>query len=105
MKCSAGSLYPAIRSLGFVGTAPVLLSNFPSMKQIVLFTFAPYDKSSTTKYLATGDEKVNLRIWKIPDGESTIWVNYPTGIQSLAFSPNGTYLAVALWDTTIQILR
>lgn len=68
-------------------------------------TFAPNDKSSTTKYLATGDEKGNLRIWKIPGGESTIWVNYPTGIQSLAFSPNGAYLAVALWDTTIQILR
>ncbi|MCY4403872.1 MAG: hypothetical protein OXD54_14985 [Candidatus Poribacteria bacterium] len=67
--------------------------------------FAPNNKSNPIKYLFSGDEEGNLRIWKIPGGESTFWVNYPTGIQSLAFSPNGEYLAVALWDTTIQILR
>ncbi len=67
--------------------------------------FAPSEKLNSTEYLASGDEKGNLRIWKIPGGESTIWETYPTGIQALAFSPNGEYLAVALWDTTIQILR
>jgi len=67
--------------------------------------FAPDKISSETEYLASGDEKGNLRIWEIPGGKSTMWVNYPTGIQALAFSPNGEYLAVALWDTTIQILR
>ncbi|MCG9129384.1 hypothetical protein JT359_17485 [Candidatus Poribacteria bacterium] len=63
-------------------------------------------------YLASGDEKGNLRVWGIPyhtskilDTKSVIWETYPTGIQTLAFSPNGNYLAVALWDTTIQILR
>ncbi len=63
-------------------------------------------------YLASGDEKGNLRIWGIPyhlsktlETKSVIWETYPTGIQTLAFSPNGEYLAVALWDTTIQILR
>lgn len=63
-------------------------------------------------YLASGDEKGNLRIWGIPyhraeilETESVIWETYPTGIQALAFSPNGEYLAVALWDATIQILR
>ena len=63
-------------------------------------------------YLASGDEKGNLRIWRIPyhpskilETKSVIWETYPTGIQALAFSPNGEYLAVALWDATIQILR
>ena len=63
-------------------------------------------------YLASGDEKGNLRVWGIPyhtskilETKSVIWETYPTGIQALAFSPNGEYLAVALWDTTIQILR
>ena len=63
-------------------------------------------------YLASGDEKGNLRIWGIPyhqseilETKSVIWETYPTGIQALAFSPNGEYLAVALWDATIQILR
>lgn len=67
--------------------------------------FAPNPKTDVTEYLASGDEKGYLRIWKIPGGTSTIRVNYPTGIQTLAFSPNGSYLAVALWDTTIQILE
>ncbi|MDE0313580.1 MAG: hypothetical protein OXM61_01645 [Candidatus Poribacteria bacterium] len=67
--------------------------------------FAPNENSNSTEYLASGDEKGNLRVWKIPGGESIIWETYPTGIQALAFSPNGAYLAVALWDTTIQILR
>ena len=67
--------------------------------------FAPTEKPNSTKHLASGDEKGNLRIWEIPGGDSVIWENYPTGIQALAFSPDGKYLAVALWDTTIQILR
>ena len=62
--------------------------------------FAP-----TSDYLASGGEGGNLRIWDISEGESVIWETYPTGIQALAFSPNGKYLAVALWDTTIQILH
>ena len=61
--------------------------------------------SPTSDYLASGSEGGNLRIWDISEGESVIWETYPTGIQSLAFSPNGKYLAVALWDTTIQILH
>lgn len=67
--------------------------------------FAPNEKPNSTKYLASGDEKGNLRIWKIPGGDSVIWETYTTGIQALAFSPDGKYLAVALWDTTIQIYR
>ena len=61
--------------------------------------------SPTSQYLATGDEAGNLRIWDIWEGEAVIWETYATGIQTLAFSPNGDYLAVALWDTTIQMLR
>ena len=61
--------------------------------------------SPTSGYLASGSEAGNLRIWDISEDESMIWETYPTGIQSLAFSPNGAYLAVALWDATIQVLH
>ncbi len=61
--------------------------------------------SPTSDYLASGGEGGNLRVWDISEGESVIWETYPTGIQALAFSPNNAYLAVALWDTTIQILH
>ena len=61
--------------------------------------------SPTSDYLASGDETGDLRMWDISEGESVIWETYLTGIQALAFSPNGEYLAVALWDTTIQILH
>lgn len=60
--------------------------------------------SPTSDYLASGDESGDLRVWHISEGASVIWETYPTGIQALAFSPNGGYLAVALWDATIQIL-
>ena len=61
--------------------------------------------SPTSDYLASGDEAGHLRVWDISEGESIIWETYPTGIQALAFSPNDEYLAVALWNTTIQILH
>lgn len=61
--------------------------------------------SPTSGYLVAGGEAGNLRVWDISEGESIIWETYPTGIQSLAFSPNGDYLAVALWDATIQVLH
>ena len=61
--------------------------------------------SSTSDYLASGDEAGNLRVWDISKGESVIWETYSTGIQALVFSPNEKYLAVALWDATIQILH
>ena len=61
--------------------------------------------SPTSDYLASGNEAGNLRVWDISEGESIIWETYPTGIQALAFSPNDEYLAVALWDATIQILH
>ena len=61
--------------------------------------------SPTSDYLVSGDEAGDLRMWDISEGESVIWETYPTGVQALAFSPNGEYLAVALWDATIQILH
>lgn len=61
--------------------------------------------SSDANYLVSGDESGNLRVWDISGNESVIWETYPTGIQALAFSPKGEYLAVARWDATIQILH
>ena len=61
--------------------------------------------SPNATYLASGDEAGNLRVWDLSEADSVIWETYPTGIQALAFSPDAAYLAVALWDTTIQILH
>ena len=61
--------------------------------------------SPASDYLASGDESGYLRVWDISEGDSVVWETYPTGIQALAFSPDGEYLAVALWDATIQILH
>ena len=61
--------------------------------------------SPTSDYLVSGDEAGHLRVWDTSKGESVIWETYPTGIQALAFSPDSEYLAVALWDATIQILH
>ena len=61
--------------------------------------------SPTSDYLVSGDEVGHLRVWDISKGESVIWETYRTGIQTLAFSPDSEYLAVALWDATIQILH
>ncbi len=61
--------------------------------------------SPASDYLASGDESGYLRVWDISEGDSVVWETYRTGIQALAFSPNGEYLAVALWDATIQILH
>lgn len=59
--------------------------------------------SSSANYLVSGDEGGNLRVWDIRENGAVFWETYPTGIQALAFSPSGEYLAVALWDATIQI--
>ena len=61
--------------------------------------------SPSGRYLVSGDEASHLRVWDIAKGESVTWETYPTGIQALAFTPNDAYLAVALWDATIQILH
>lgn len=61
--------------------------------------------SPASDYLASGDESGYLRVWDISEGDSVVWETYLTGIQALAFSLNGEYLAVALWDATIQILH
>ena len=53
--------------------------------------------------LATGDEKGFLRLWDADTG--TRLAEYGTGlvIQSLAFSPDGRWLAIGLWNGTIGI--
>ena len=61
--------------------------------------------SPASDYLASGGEAGHLRLWKLETAETVLWETYPTGIQGLAFSPSGEYLAVALWDATIQMLR
>ena len=61
--------------------------------------------SSPSGTLASGDEGGNLVLWDIRTDDAVWRETYPTGIQSIAFSPNGESVAVALWDATIQILQ
>ena len=61
--------------------------------------------SPTSGTLASGDEGGNLVLWDIHTDDAIWRETYPTGIQSIAFSPNGESVAVALWDATIQILQ
>ena len=61
--------------------------------------------SATSGTLASGDEGGNLVLWDIRTDDAVWRETYPTGIQSIAFSPNGEAVAVALWDTTIQMLQ
>ncbi|MFK7943810.1 MAG: WD40 repeat domain-containing protein [Paracoccaceae bacterium] len=55
-------------------------------------------------YLASGDDKGQLRLWDIETGVMLADHNAGQLIQSLAFSPDGTLIAVALWDGTIGIV-
>lgn len=81
------------RALAF---SPSRLSRRPG------FPGLPLHPSGT---LASGDEGGNLVLWDIHTDDAVWRETYPTGIQSIAFSPNGESVAVALWDATIQILQ
>ena len=59
--------------------------------------------SPTSDILASGDEGGNFVLWDIRADDAVWRETYPTGIQSIAFSPNGESVAIALWDTTIQL--
>ena len=60
--------------------------------------------SPNGKLVATGDEKGLLRFWD--SGSGNLLLERRTGlvIQSVAFSNDGTKLAVALWDSTIGLV-
>lgn len=61
--------------------------------------------STTSGTLASGDEGGTLVLWDIRTDDAVWRETYPTGIQSIAFSPNGEAVAVALWDTTYQMFQ
>ena len=55
------------------------------------------------KYIALGDESGVLILLNIKQDEEVFALRVDTGIESLAFSHNGKYMAVGLFDSTIQI--
>lgn len=55
-------------------------------------------------YLATGDEKGWLRLWDTETGILLTERQAGQVIQALAFSPDGSWLAVSLWDGTIGLV-
>ena len=61
--------------------------------------------SPDDQFLATGDEKGWLRVWKPETGEKLYEGTTGLVIQSLAFSDDGRRLAAALWDSTIRIVE
>ena len=66
--------------------------------------------SPCSKYLASGTwwdrgmEKMAIRLWDVASGENiaTLW-GHPTGIQSLAFSPDSALLATGGFDCSILL--
>ncbi len=55
------------------------------------------------KYIALGDESGVLILSNIKKDEEVFSLKVDTGIESLAFSHDGKYMAVGLFDSTVQI--
>ena len=55
------------------------------------------------KYIALGDESGVLILSNIKEDREVFALKVDTGIESLAFSHDGRYMAVGLFDSTIQI--
>ena len=59
--------------------------------------------ASAGKYIALGDESGVLIFSNIKKDEEVFALRVDTGIESLAFSHDGRYMAVGLFDSTVQI--
>ena len=55
------------------------------------------------KYIALGDESGVLILLNIKEDREVFALKVDTGIESLAFSHDGRYMAVGLFDSTVQI--
>ena len=55
------------------------------------------------KYIALGDESGVLILSNIKEDREVFALRVETGIESLAFSHDGKYMAVGLFDATVQI--
>lgn len=55
------------------------------------------------KYIALGDESGVLILLNIKEDREVLSLEIDTGIESLAFSHDGRYMAVGLFDSTVQI--
>ena len=55
------------------------------------------------KYIALGDESGVLILSNIKEDREVFALRIDTGIESLAFSHDGRYMAVGLFDSTVQI--
>ncbi len=55
------------------------------------------------KYIALGDESGVLILSNIKEDREVFTLRVDTGIESLAFSHDGRYMAVGLFDSTVQI--
>ena len=59
--------------------------------------------ASAGKYIALGDESGVLILSNIKEDREVFALRVDTGVESLAFSHDGRYMAVGLFDSTIQI--
>jgi WD40 repeat protein len=61
--------------------------------------------SPLRRMVVSGDEKGLLRGWDSKTGKRLFQRRAGLVIQSAFFSEDGKYLAIALWDSTIGILK
>jgi len=57
-----------------------------------------------TKF-ATADANKTIKLWNVADGKTTLTLPIPTPVQSIALSPNGQRLAIAVQDGPGHVIR
>ncbi|HMO57806.1 MAG TPA: hypothetical protein PKC19_10635, partial [Roseiflexaceae bacterium] len=65
--------------------------------------YAGMSFSPDGRMIATSSPRGVLQFWDITTGDELASIEIPTGLTTLAFSPNGEQLAVALRDNTVQL--
>jgi len=87
--------------LGGIFGAPVWEKHAPGIRSMVISPDGTIIATLAGELSRQGD---NLRLWRVSDGSSRALPEGNNAL-SLAFSPDGTHLALGMWDGTLRLLR